>query len=62
MSPGLTDSTIFRRIGLECYGLIPGLFKSLDIEGMHGKDENISIENLKMGTKILYEFLEEMNQ
>lgn len=61
MSPGLTDSTIFRRIGLECYGLIPGLFNALDIEGMHGKNENISIDNLEMGTKILYEFLEEMN-
>ncbi len=61
MSPGLTDNNTLRSAGLICYGLIPGLFSSEEISGMHGKNERISIENLKLGTKILFETLISLN-
>lgn len=61
LSPGTTDSGYFREIGIKCYGLIPALMTSEDLDGIHGKNESISIENLKLGTKILYETLVSLN-
>jgi acetylornithine deacetylase/succinyl-diaminopimelate desuccinylase-like protein len=61
LSPGATDSKFFRDIGIKCYGLIPALLESEDIDTMHGKNENISIENLILGTKILFETLSALN-
>lgn len=61
MSPGATDSNYLRGIGLKCYGLIPVIVESEDIDGIHGKNENISIGNLLMGTKILFETIYNMN-
>ncbi|PJZ55223.1 M20/M25/M40 family metallo-hydrolase [Leptospira adleri] len=57
MSSGKTDNARFRRIGIRCYGLNPAILTSKDTETLHGKDENISIENLKLGSMILFETL-----
>ncbi|RME91117.1 MAG: M20/M25/M40 family metallo-hydrolase [Candidatus Hydrogenedentota bacterium] len=54
LSPGFTDSTHFRKIGLVCYGFIPGLFDAKSIDGIHGKDEFITTKNLRLGIQILY--------
>ena len=35
---------------------------SEDINTMHGKNENISIENLRLGSNIIFETLIEMNK
>jgi len=61
LSPGKTDSSYMRRIGIKCYGLIPAVLKAEDIDTMHGKNENISVENLKLGSQILTEVLWESN-
>ncbi|MCX7997598.1 MAG: M20/M25/M40 family metallo-hydrolase [Leptospiraceae bacterium] len=61
LSPGATDSSFMRGIGLKAYGLIPGLFLSEDIDGMHGKNERISKKNLILGTKILFDAIRLMN-
>ncbi len=61
LSPGTTDSNYLRRIGLKCYGLIPAIMTSDEIDGIHGKNESITIENLKLGTKIIYEMIYGMN-
>lgn len=62
LSPGKTDNSYLRKIGIKAYGLIPAVLKAEDIDGMHGKNENMTIENLELGTKILFETLVEMNQ
>ncbi len=61
LSPGKTDNSYLRRIGIKSYGLIPAILYSEDIDTMHGKNENISIENLKLGSIIIFETLVEMN-
>lgn len=62
LSPGKTDNSYLRRVGIKAYGLIPAVLKTEDIDGMHGKNENMTIDNLELGTKILFETLVEMNQ
>ncbi|TGK81763.1 M20/M25/M40 family metallo-hydrolase [Leptospira noumeaensis] len=62
LSPGKTDNSYLRRLGIKSYGLIPAVLKAEDIDGMHGKNENMTIDNLELGTKILFETLVEMNQ
>ena len=61
VSPGGTDNAYFRAKGLKAYGLIPVLVTAKDLDGMHGKDENMSIENLKLGMGILYDTVLSMN-
>jgi acetylornithine deacetylase/succinyl-diaminopimelate desuccinylase-like protein len=60
LSPGKTDNSYLRRIGIKSYGLIPAILYSEDIDTMHGKNENISIENLRLGSNIIFETLIEM--
>ncbi|PJZ75388.1 M20/M25/M40 family metallo-hydrolase [Leptospira neocaledonica] len=61
ISPGKTDNAYFRQIGLECYGLIPVLLNEKELTMLHAKNESISLENLKLGTQILFEILYQMN-
>lgn len=62
LSPGATDSRFFRAKGFQCYGIIPVMIPMDDINMLHGKDEAISIENLKLGAKIIFETLVGFNQ
>lgn len=59
LSPGGTDSAFFRRIGVDCYGIVPALFSSEQIDGIHGKNENITKDQVKMAISILYDSLME---
>ncbi|PJZ71080.1 peptidase M20 [Leptospira perolatii] len=61
LSPGTTDSSYFRALGFKCYGLIPVLFTSEEIDGIHGKDESMTVPQLKMGIEILFRTLVEYN-
>ena len=54
MTIGGTDSQFFQSRGVDCYGIVPILVSESDIQTMHGIDERISIENLLLGTKIVY--------
>ena len=55
VSPGFTDSRVFRRRGITAYGFIPILLEPLEAATMHGHNERISIENLRLGCQILFE-------
>ncbi|TGL65775.1 M20/M25/M40 family metallo-hydrolase [Leptospira sarikeiensis] len=61
ISPGKTDNAYFRQIGLECYGLIPVLLNEKELTMLHAKNESLSLENLKLGTQIIFEILHQMN-
>jgi acetylornithine deacetylase/succinyl-diaminopimelate desuccinylase-like protein len=55
ISSWFTDSRVCRRLGVPSYGFIPFLLTAEDLAGMHGHNERLSIENLRMGSQILFE-------
>ncbi|MEZ4501314.1 MAG: M20/M25/M40 family metallo-hydrolase [Dehalococcoidia bacterium] len=55
VSTGFTDSRVFRRLGMAAYGFVPILTAPEDQGRVHGNDERMSIENLRLGMQILYE-------
>ncbi len=54
VSTGFTDSRVFRRRGIAAYGFVPILVGTEDAGRVHGNDERISLENLRLGTQILH--------
>ncbi|MGE3269572.1 MAG: M20/M25/M40 family metallo-hydrolase [Chloroflexota bacterium] len=52
---GGTDARFFRQLGIPSYGLVPGMFTGEDMKGYHGIDERLAVENLLLGTKIVYD-------
>jgi acetylornithine deacetylase/succinyl-diaminopimelate desuccinylase-like protein len=52
---GGTDARFFRERGVPAYGFVPGLYTADDLKGFHGIDERLSIENLRLGSQIVYE-------
>ncbi|MBI3396128.1 MAG: M20/M25/M40 family metallo-hydrolase, partial [Spirochaetia bacterium] len=62
LSPGGTDCAYFRKIDMDCYGLIPILADSDELDGLHGKNESITEDNLRLGTRIIFETLIGMNR
>jgi|CXWL01.1.fsa_nt_gi acetylornithine deacetylase/succinyl-diaminopimelate desuccinylase-like protein len=55
VSAGFTDSRIFRQHGITSYGFIPYLLEQQDAMTVHGHDERISVENLRLGCQVLFE-------
>lgn len=55
LTTGFTDSRIYRLRGVPAYGFIPCLVDPEDLAGIHGHNERISIENLRLGMQVLYE-------
>ena len=55
VSSGFTDSRVFRRRGVASYGFVPTLTGPSDQGRVHGNDERISIENLRIGTQIMHQ-------
>ena len=51
---GFTDSRIFRRRGIAAYGFVPTLNGPSEQGRVHGNDERVSIENLRLGMQILF--------
>lgn len=62
LSPGTTDSSYFRTIGIKCYGLIPALLTNEEIDGIHGKNESLTISHLQTGIQIIYETILNYNK
>jgi acetylornithine deacetylase/succinyl-diaminopimelate desuccinylase-like protein len=54
VSTGFTDSRVFRRRGVTAYGFVPTLTAPEDQGRVHGNDERLSIENLRLGMQILH--------
>ncbi len=55
--PGLSDSRFFRRLGIPTYGFVPVLLDLEALGSVHGVDEKISIEDLRLGVKTLYDLV-----
>jgi acetylornithine deacetylase/succinyl-diaminopimelate desuccinylase-like protein len=53
ISPGFTDSRIYRRHGVPAIGYTPVLITTEEVATVHGHDERISTANLKLGTRLL---------
>lgn len=54
VTAGFTDSRTFRRHGIPAYGFVPMLLGPNEQNGMHGNDERISLQNLRLGVEVLY--------
>jgi acetylornithine deacetylase/succinyl-diaminopimelate desuccinylase-like protein len=59
-TPVATDSRFFRAKGVQAYGLLPAILTQNDLNTIHGTNEKISIDNLALGTRIIYETLVEL--
>jgi acetylornithine deacetylase/succinyl-diaminopimelate desuccinylase-like protein len=59
-TPGGTDSRFFRQRGVAAYGLIPISIDQGELNRMHGIDERISLDNLRLGTRVVYKVLQEL--
>jgi acetylornithine deacetylase/succinyl-diaminopimelate desuccinylase-like protein len=55
MTSGFTDSRIYRVRGVPAYGFVPCLLQPEELAGVHGHNERISVENLRLGLQVLYE-------
>jgi acetylornithine deacetylase/succinyl-diaminopimelate desuccinylase-like protein len=55
MTSGFTDSRIYRVRGIPAYGFVPCLVRPEELAGVHGHNERISIDNLRLGLQILYD-------
>ena len=60
ISVGFTDSIYVRPKGTKAYGFMPVLLNEKEMNGFHGVDERISIENLRNGTRKLYSAIVEV--
>jgi len=50
-----TDARFFRARGIPTYGMVPCMFTADDLKGYHGIDERLSLDNLRLGTKIIFD-------
>ncbi|MGD9932984.1 MAG: M20/M25/M40 family metallo-hydrolase [Dehalococcoidia bacterium] len=53
MTSGFTDSRIFRQRGVASFGFIPCLIPPGELSGIHGHDERIGVDNLRLGIQIM---------
>jgi acetylornithine deacetylase/succinyl-diaminopimelate desuccinylase-like protein len=58
--PGFTDSRCFRRLGMTCYGWIPAMIPTEDLERIHGVNERIRIHDLMTGIRVIFEMIQRM--
>jgi acetylornithine deacetylase/succinyl-diaminopimelate desuccinylase-like protein len=59
---GATDCRYFRVRAIPCYGFMPFKLAARDYDGFHGNDERLSVENVKFGTRALYEIVKRLAQ
>jgi len=51
---GFTDSRTFRRLGVPAYGFAPVPATDEERRTVHGHDERVQIESLRLGLQILF--------
>lgn len=61
VSTGFTDSHYFMELGMNCYGFAPFHLSEEEAIKLHGNDERLSSENLKNGTRFIYDLLQEIS-
>ncbi|MFN8523530.1 MAG: M20/M25/M40 family metallo-hydrolase [Chloroflexota bacterium] len=52
-----TDGRFFRARGVPAYGLVPCVLTGDDLKGYHGIDERISVANLELGARIIFDIV-----
>jgi len=52
---GYTESQLYRPLGIICYGWSPISTTPDENQGVHGNNERVSIENVREGTREMYE-------
>jgi acetylornithine deacetylase/succinyl-diaminopimelate desuccinylase-like protein len=57
VSAGFTDSRVFRRLGVTSYGFIPVLLEPAEAVTIHGHNERISVENLRLGCQMMFDLV-----
>ena len=57
MTSGFTDSRVYRLRGIPAYGFVPCLVPPAELAGIHGHNERISVENLRLGMQVLYDVM-----
>jgi acetylornithine deacetylase/succinyl-diaminopimelate desuccinylase-like protein len=57
---GFTDSHYFRKKGIPSYGFIPFKLSDQDMSLFHGNDERVSVDNVRFGTRMLYEIVRKL--
>ena len=55
LTSGFTDSRIYRSRGIPAYGFVPCLVQPEELAGVHGHNERLSVDNLRLGIQVLYE-------
>jgi acetylornithine deacetylase/succinyl-diaminopimelate desuccinylase-like protein len=55
VSAGFTDSRVFRRLGITAYGFIPVLLEPAEAATIHGHNERLSVENVRLGCQMLFD-------
>ena len=57
MLTGGSDCAAFRAVGIPCYGYVPMVGTSELMRRIHGIDERISVDNLRLGIQVTYDVL-----
>ena len=57
---GFTDSVTFRNLGIEAYGFMASLVPPEELATIHGHNERLSIDNLRLGCQVLFEVVRRM--
>jgi acetylornithine deacetylase/succinyl-diaminopimelate desuccinylase-like protein len=55
LCPAFTDSHAYRAAGAAAYGFTPALLTREELASVHGHNERISVDNLALGTEILFD-------
>lgn len=54
LSPGFTDSILARPKGAKAYGLVPFELELDELKSFHGRNERVSVANLRRGLEVLF--------
>jgi len=57
---GFTDSHFFRDMDILAYGYHPVVLPIEELSRIHGNDERLSLENIKAGTRMVFNVVSEM--
>ena len=60
LNAGFTDSHFFRERGIPAYGFSPVILSKDDKASVHGDNENITLDNLKLGSELVLEILKQV--
>ncbi len=58
VTTGFTDSHFFRDLGITAYGYTPFVVPAADRGGVHGNNERISVENVRLGVVVMLDILQ----